>query len=803
VAAADVPSRIAAWLAPIVLLLLVTAGCFGGPRRAAPGLAAVQAREFSSLELGPAWLVTPREGDGWQMRVTPWTDTSMRIEIEPKGGEFRPGGLDDYGFIVHSPGHRQLTSSVNGGELLLRADDLVVRVGEKNHLPYFYVGGKGPFWWSGVGSKLLAQATPTERFYGMGEIFGGIEHRNKTLTANLRYGVNDQSHLSATPFYMSSAGYGLLWDTTYATEVDFAKTDPTAVVGSTLDPHLRVLVFDGPRFTSILQDLSNVTGKPTMPPQWMFGFIQSKFGYFDRTQLEEVARRLRAEDYPADSLVLDYFWRDNARMVWNEAHWPAHQQMLDALHALGFKVIVHEDTEQMRFYPDAPAGYRYATERTESPGLQILDVSNQDAVQWYWTSVHRPLMKEVMPGALAKGGVDGFWLDEIDWAPETGTQPFKNGMLPAEMHNLYANLFTKAVAKPMIDDLQTRPVIITRSYWTGGQRFPTVWSGDTATTFEQMQSEVHAGLSMGLSGFAFWGDDLGGFWGKPSDDLHIRWAAQFGAFMPFMRIHGTGTLPINFQTAFQSREPWDYGAKAQSTFRDFDKLRYRLNPYVYSIAHDAAATGLPMMRALVLDYQDDPHVARLANEYLFGPAFLVSPIASGANGVSATNQTLYLPKGTWYDYWSDAPTQGGITFDWNGPLERFPVFVKAGAIVPMGPDQKFVGEKPVDPLTIHVWPQARGSFRLVEDDGKSLAYAQGAMAQRLLTAEPTKSGAVFHYPLPTGSYVSPARAVQVVFHDVAPKNVLLNGVITPSAAQGRTVTVNVAAGQESFTIELQ
>lgn len=754
------------------------------------------------------------------LKIEPFSEASVKIQFSADS-DFPPSALERYGFI-NPRGNVSITAETAGDEIIVTAGVNVItidtnpfRLRINEDLVTAAPVSDGSF------TTATFAASSAEHFFGLGQRFSGLDQTGKKVTEQIRGGVDDEHSLSGTPFFMSTQGYGLLVDTTYQTVFDFTRSGTYSV--STADPDFRYFYIRGPSFKDVLQRYTAITGRPSLPPRWTFGYWQSKFGYSTRAELERVATLMRLLDFPCDALVLDYYWRNNEGLSWYEPRFPGHRGMLRKLKRLGFQVVLHEDTQAIRVYDRLPSAWLYPVTGFESfygPGefpIQtfpevVLDMSHPDATDWYWQDLHVPLLKE---------GAAAFWLDELDWTPEEGPRAFHDGLLPEAMHNLYPNLFNKTIFENM-EVTGRRGAILTRSAWTGSQRYPWVWSGDVSSTFQGMKEQIIAGQAMGLSGFPFWSNDLGGFVSgvegffvaddpasvplKPSDELQIRWSAEFGAFTPMFRVHGMGTEV--HESLVGGKEPWSYGPEAQEIFRFYDKLRYQLLPYTYSVAYEATETGLPLMRALVLEFQDDPQTYSQDMEYLFGPAFLVAPVVEPG----ATTREVYLPAGKWIDYWTNKLLEGPRTIPSAAPLETLPLFVKAGAVIPMGPVMSHTDEKPLDPLTLAVYPVADGAFMLYEDDGATLDYqveaftktpievtsSPGSIRIRVgtpmgtLTVEDREYELVVNcIDLPTSIQVGDSAAITAVKYDAAKHRAVIS---LPKLAVGFEVTIDAGVG---------
>jgi alpha-D-xyloside xylohydrolase len=281
---------------------------------------------------------------------------------------------------------------------------------------------------------------------------------------------------------------------------------------------------------------------------------------------------------------------------------------------------------------------------------------------------------------------------------------YYNGRPGSEMHNVYQLLYQRATFEAVAESTGHRGLVNARSGTAGMQRYPICWCGDPNCTWEDFRAALRAGLSIGLSGVPFWSCDNGGFSSKAgnlTDHLWIRWS-QWSMFQSNPRLLGTSPPP---------RVPWSFGEQAVRVFRKYAKLRYRLMPYIYSQAHQSTQTGLPMMRAMVLEYPQDPRTHDLEDQYMFGDALLIAPVCSPDN-----RRSIYLPQGSWFDYWSGERLDGPLTVTVEPDLETLPIYVRADSILPMGPDMAYIGEKPLDPLTLDVWVRASAETRIYRDE---------------------------------------------------------------------------------------
>jgi len=350
--------------------------------------------------------------------------------------------------------------------------------------------------------------------------------------------------------------------------------------------------------------------------------------------------------------------------------------------------------------------------------MAVYDATNPEARKYYW---------DLMNKALFNIGLDAWWLDTTE--PETEGQE-ENILLGHKLAigsgDRYVNLFPLMTTGAVYDGQRSasdlkRVFILSRSAFAGAQRNAvTAWSGDINSDFFSFRRQIPAGLNYSLSGLPYWTTDIGGFVsGNPDDpdfrELFIRWF-QYASFCPIFRVHGTRTTDQN--------ELWSYGSEAQKILASFDRLRYRLLPYIYSLAWKTTSDGYTPMRPLVMDFRGDVRAENIGDQFMYGPAFLVNPVTEPA----ASTRRLYLPKAHWYDFWSGTSADGGQVIDGAAPLERMPLYIRAGSILPMGPDIEWSTQKPADPIELRVYHGADGDFTLYEDENDTYSYEKGVYA---------------------------------------------------------------------------
>lgn len=505
------------------------------------------------------------------------------------------------------------------------------------------------------------------------------------------------------PLLLSCRGYGLFLHSTTRSLWSRSGSRLRVFAEGPLD----LFVLRGPTPAHLLAHYTGLTGRPPVPPRWSFGLWVSRCMYPHRREVERVVEGLKAHQIPCDVISLDPLWlkgrmglpRDAFTGRWNERRFPRPAEMAEALRREGLRLCLWMN-------PYLPKGFpiwREARERgllptvrgrpapsMDNPFASPVDFSRPEARAW--------LAEKLEP--ILRGGAAAFKTDYGEEAPPDATYGLGDGR---QVHNLYPLLYNRAVFEATAR-VHPRPMVWARSAWAGSQRYPVHWSGDSRCRWRDLPHVLRGGLNAAMSGLAHWSHDIGGFLGTPSEELYIRWA-QFGLFVGHARCHGT-----------TPREPWVFGERALSVFRVHVELRYRLVPYLYSCAHEAAQTGLPLLRPMVLEFPGDPETHPVDGQYMLGPSLLVAPVMEER----ATRKRVYFPAGLWTGWWSGREHRGPAWEDVEAPLERLPLFVREGAILPMAREGAKAEEFP-NPLFLEVFPDGDGRARLVlrEDEGET------------------------------------------------------------------------------------
>lgn len=580
-----------------------------------------------------------------------------------------------------------------------------------------------------------------EKYYGVGENFTGVDRTGRAfeLWNTNSLGVNTERAYKYIPFYMSSRGYGVFYNTSRKTRMDLGATLSKASYVMVEGKMLDYFIMRGDSAKEILPLYYDITGWPAMPPKWSFGLWISKISYGTREEVETVASKMREYDIPCDVIHVDTDWfAENWICDWkfDEKKFPDVDSMIQGLHKNGFKLslwqlpYIERGNISYEVFDEAMEKGYFATNPNGDKQFAhgLIDLTNPEAVDWYKNKLIKPLLRK---------GVDVIKVDFGESAPPFFKYAGKEG---AEMHNLYALLYNKVIYEATKEELgEENALIWARSAWAGSQKYPVHWGGDSGTDFGSMESSLKGCLNASLSGIPFWSSDIGGFFFDCNPTLYTRWS-QWGMFCSHARLHG-----------FYTREPWDYGEEALEIFRKYVKLRYRLLPYIYNQSLEAVKTGGLMHRAMVYEFPDDGNARSLDTQYLFGQDILVSPVLNEDGDVE-----VYLPKGRWTDFHTDEVITGPCWIRKKVPLDIMPLYIRENGILPMQQDMNYVDEQPVEAYEVHVYPGiGENTFAFHEESGEIHVQA---------TAECVEI-----------SFQKMEKQLHLHLHNVGERDVLVNG----------------------------
>lgn len=647
----------------------------------------------------------------------------------------------------------------------------------------------------GVVKKML----PDEHFFGFGERMDFLDQRNKQLQLNVgrgrmkgnntlgAYNVTAANY-SPVPFFMSTRGYGIFLHNAFPSTWDMGYDQKDQYSFKAAGGELDYYFIYGPKFSALMDHYTSLTGKAPLMPKFAFGLHLGTYsgGTWGHEKLTsdsyviELARKMREMGIPVDLLWLDSTWRifgekggkGATSFEWRET-FKDPQHMFDTLYAMNYKMVgLHlrsrfDNGKNLKLLDSAQKlGYTYPEGNYAGEFVNFFDSS---ATDWWWKN---GVMKVASIGAkflkTDEGSAFGGVANESDKTGPTG----KN---ITELHNLFPIAYAKAPYEKFQAYNGIRGMNQTREGFAGIQRYPFIFAGDWPSEWQYFAPVIKAGLNIGISGVGNWAHCMGGFERNADPELYMRWV-QFGMFSPVALVFGMDHPGY--------KEPWNYGQEALYNFKRYDSLRYALMPYIYTNAWKMYRTGMPIMSALVLHYQDDENVYNITDQYLFGSDLLVCPVTMKG----AKSRTVYLPEGNWINYWTGEKHSGRKYLEVESPVNTIPLFVKAGAVIPMQPAMKYMDEHPVDQVTLDIFPGANTTAELYEDDGHSLQYQEGKYAVTKIRNEEKKPFLNIRISKPEGQYLPATHQYLLKLRaDATPVSVLENGINVATAGSTKNV----------------
>jgi alpha-glucosidase len=619
------------------------------------------------------------------------------------------------------------------------------------------------------GFLLRKQLAQKEHIFGLGDKAGSLDRRGQAFTLwntdAYRFQESTDPLYKSIPFFISAGGpggsYGILLDNTWRSWFDFGKQDPqTLAFGAAAGPIDYYLIY-GPTVHRVVERYTDLTGKPPLMPAWALGFQQSRYSYMSAAEVHGIADHLRAEHIPADVIWLDIDYQDRNRpFTTNPAAFPDLPALTRDLRQQGLRLVAITDLHIAAApdqgyvpYDSGMAGDHFLKRADGSlyvgqvwPGPSVFpDFTRRETRAW-WGSLYRDFVA---------AGIAGFWNDMNEpsiFETPTNTMPLDTqhriaepGFAPrtathAEIHNVYGMLNSRATfegQRQLAPD--ERAFVMTRASYPGGQRYAATWTGDNSSTWNHLKLSIPMLLNLGLSGFAYSGADVGGFIGAPSPELMTKWI-EIAAFTPMFRAHSEKGTP--------RKELWVDGPAQLDIRRRFIEQRYRLMPYLYALADENARTGAPLMRPLFYDFPDALDMpCDQPTAFLLGDRLLIAPPPTLE---SPQAYRICLPAGNWYDYWTGQPAAQMLSV--TPALDRLPVFVRAGAIVPGQALVQSTSETPQGPLSLDIYPGDDCLGTIYADDGHSMGYTRQDYLRQRVRCVQTDAGIDIDFDARTGRF---------------------------------------------------
>ncbi len=653
----------------------------------------------------------------------PWKPTATQIDI----GKFFSGSNPGVSILFQTP----------EGKTLLRMTDWRMSVPNHKDGDAAVLYDKRPSDSSFYQVGATFASPDDEHYYGLGQNQEGfLDHRGHRVECWHNYTATAAPSV-CVPFMVTNYGYGIIWDNPSKTVIEPGFNERTSWTSEVGD-RVSFFVIAGSTLNEIYAGYRLLTGTTPMLPKAAYGYIQCKQRYASQDEVLAVAKGYRERHLPADILVVDWFYYSKmGEMDFVPDKWPDPAAMNRQLHDMGFQTMISvwaRFAKGSRYYDFLmkKGWFEHLADGTPTDGLPYdragsdIDTTNPEAARWFWETIRDNI--------LAKG-FDSIWADETEPDLPPNGSYFSVG--PGTRYfNIYPLFHTAAIYDGFRRDTNNRALILSPDAYLGAQRNGSMfWSSDISPTWDTLKRQVPTGLDFTASGIAYWTQDIGGWQYLPNEhhpahpplldpsdardnvggyddypELYTRWF-EYGAFLPIFRAHGSRLY----------NEVWSYGKQAEPILEKYLRLRYQLIPYIYSLGYQTYQTGAPLMRALFMDFPNDPKVADLRDEYMFGPAFLVAPVTEQG----ATSRTVYLPAGTdWYNYWTNERVHGGEAIQVSAPIDTLPLFVRAGSVLPLGETIESTNQ-PQEIARLRVYPGADAEFLLYQDDGRTYAYEKG------------------------------------------------------------------------------
>ncbi len=653
----------------------------------------------------------------------PWKPTSTQIDI----GKFFSGSNPGVSILFQTP----------EGKTLLRMTNWRMSVPNHKDGNAAILNDKRPSDSSFYQVGATFASPDDEHYYGLGQNQEGfLDHRGHRIECWQNYTATAAPSV-CVPFMVTNYGYGIIWDNPSRTVIEPGFNERTSWTSEAGD-RASFFVIAGSTLNEIYAGYRLLTGTTPMLPKAAYGYIQCKQRYASQDEVLAVAEGYRERHLPADILVVDWFYYSKmGEMDFVPDKWPNPAAMNRQLHDMGFQTMISvwpRFAKGSRYYDFLmkKGWFEHLADGTPTDGLPYdragsdIDTTNPEAARWFWETIRDNILSK---------GFDSIWADETEPDLPPNGSYFSVG--PGTRYfNIYPLFHTAAIYDGFRRDTNNRALILSRDAYLGAQRNGSMfWSSDISPTWDTLKRQIPTGLDFTASGIAYWTQDIGGWQYLPQEhhpahpplldpsdardnvggyddypELYTRWF-EYGAFLPIFRAHGSRLY----------NEVWSYGKQAEPILEKYLRLRYQLIPYIYSLGYQTYQTGAPFMRALFMDFPNDPKVADLRDEYMFGPAFLVAPVTEQG----ATSRTVYLPAGTdWYNYWTNERVHGGKAIQVSAPIDTLPLFVRAGSVLPLGETIESTNQ-PQEIARLRVYPGADAEFVLYQDDGKTYAYEKG------------------------------------------------------------------------------
>jgi len=730
--------------------------------------------------------ITAKTSHG-NFRVTAFTESVFQISISSTDS------FDDFSYAVSAkPESPTISYEDLADKLVIKSMKLELSISKKP-TAFTFKNSRGEILSEddkGLGTSWIGDQVTTykllqqgERFIGLGEKTGPLDRKGHGYqnwnTDSYGYNTGQDPLYCTMPFYIgvhNDVQYGIFLDNSHKTFFNFGASNNRFSSFSADAGDMNYFFIEGDSVAEIIQNYTWLTGRTPLPPRWSLGYQQCRYSYYPDKEVLNIARTFREKQIPADTIVLDIHYMEKYKIfTWDSKKFSDPKSLIDSLKEDGFDVVLmcdpgiktekgydaYDDGLNKNVFVKYPDGENY-TGQVWPGWCHFPDFTNPVTREWWMEKLK----------SYSDLGVRGYWNDMNEIAtwghslPENLEFNFEGKKATSrKVRNLYGFQMARSTyegTKKLLNG--TRPFNLTRSGYSGVQRYAAVWTGDNVSHDDHMMLGVRMVSSMGLTGVAFSGYDVGGFVGEAGTRLFARWIS-IGALSPFFRGH----TMINTKDS----EPWSYGEEVEGIARNYIRFRYQLMPYLYSLYYEASQTGMPVQRSLAIDYSNDPRTYNYQyhHQYLFGPFIMVAPVESSQDFVK-----VFFPKGDWYYLFNGKKYTGDQEVIAECPIHKLPVFVKGGAIIPMQRPVQHTKEV-VNEMILHIYNgEEETSFEFYEDDGSTFQYETGAFAKRIIRFSPSEKKITLEKS--QGNYKGSLVHIKLVLHGFnAMESLCVNGTI--------------------------
>jgi alpha-glucosidase len=676
-----------------------------------------------------------------------------------------------------------------------------------------------PMAWNGRRVHVWKKMPPDENYYGLGDKAGPMNRRNRSFTNwnTDEFGWQESSDplYKTIPFFIGlrkGVAYGVFFDNTYRSTFDYGKESPDYFSFGAEGGELNYYFIAGPEPKKVIEEYMAMTGRPPLPPLWSLGYQQCRYSYYPESRAREIVKTFRDKKIPADVIYFDIDYQQGyAPFTINREYFPTFEKMIADFRAQGFHTILITD---LHIKKDPGHGYAPYDSGVKNdmfvknpdgsvyvgdvwPGASVFPDFTLSRVRDWWGALYKNFVAM---------GAAGFWNDMNE--PSVFLRADKTMPLDTvhrlddgttldhrAVHNIFGMENARATYEGLLK-LQAgeRPFVLTRAAYSGAQRYSATWTGDNSSTWNHLKMSTPMLMGMGISGMPLVGDDIGGFAGSPTPDLLTRWF-EVGALNPIYRDHTTkGTA---------DQEPWVHGPEHEAIRRKYIELRYRLLPYLYTGIEEATRTGLPLMRPVFFEYPEASEFYGDDHDFLFGRDLFVAPVTTEM----VDPEDISLPPGDWYDFWTGRKHAYKEKIQLHPRLDEMPLYVRAGAILPMQPVIQHTGETPNGPLQLRVYPGNDCTGSVYQDDGHSFAYQKGEILRVSYSCTVSAASVTITSSIEKIAYKPwwNSSALTVYGAAAAPKEVRVNGQVILDwrfDRQAHTVALTVPDAVKNWSVRL-